>query len=361
MHRIVLFILFAMSVGFAQDTTFSGVVNNLSGSPIPGISVSLRKLGWKGATDASGSWSFPGAGVGVRERAEHALGSSGRLRVVGGRIEFSLDGHDLSGRVRDVASAGDVVQRAAPRIAAGFVDTLIYAWKGKILARTPLVVSSASGLAKRIDTAWSDDHGTPWKDTVQTYGSLRDTRDGKVYRTVSVGSQTWMAENLAYASPGSQLPGGSVDSGAKVGRVYFWDDALALPDSCRTKACSTQVIFVFAGVCPAGWHLPDTSEWRAQKRFVENDPRVGAGQNGTALKAEAGWELYGYLGKDLFGFRALWTHDGTEYWVRKESDKEYGWIMGFASDMSYGDVFSGGWKKNAQSVRCVKDMILPPP
>ena len=95
-------------------------------------------------------------------------------------------------------------------------------------------------------------YGNEWKrfygnETI-SYGKLVDERDGQIYRTVKIGNQTWMAENLNYAdsvsSPNLLQNNWCLDdkdSCAKYGRYYSWTAAV--------------------GVCPNGWHIPGFEEW----------------------------------------------------------------------------------------------------
>lgn len=109
------------------------------------------------------------------------------------------------------------------------------------------------------------------------YDTIIDSRDGQVYKIVAVGDKTWMAENLNYAynerKTSSDLASYCYDNDPKnceiYGRLYTWAaavDSLGIFSSdgegcgyksmkdCRNKGR-------IRGICPAGWHLPDSSEW----------------------------------------------------------------------------------------------------
>jgi uncharacterized protein (TIGR02145 family) len=96
-------------------------------------------------------------------------------------------------------------------------------------------------------------------------GTFTDPRDGKVYRTVRIGNQVWMAENLNYDAEGSKCYNNDPANRQKYGWLYDWETAKA--------------------VCPDGWHLPSDAEWQELVDFAGGD-RVA----GRRLKARDGWD-----------------------------------------------------------------------
>lgn len=185
------------------------------------------------------------------------------------------------------------------------------------------------------------------------YGSLYDERDGQTYKTVRIGNQIWMAENLnyAYLQPTATLDSSSwcrynePDSCANYGRRYIWSAAMdsAAIFSAAGKGfgdgvgCGTMQqpepcdprTFV-RGVCPAGWHLPTVDEWY-EFYPVTSDSDLEApcsyGFCTHGLNFEDFWSSIGYESSSAFSFRQQYS----EWGVRKDS---------------------------ALSVRCLKDTIL---
>ena len=150
------------------------------------------------------------------------------------------------------------------------------------------------------------------------YETFIDSRDGHIYKMVTIGKQTWMAENLDFASDSSACfvnsKTGLDECGLySRGRFYPWSVAVDSAGiySNNGKGCGSSVgkyitygedctpIYPMRGVCPQGWHLPDTSEWRTLFNYTNGDVLV------KALNHQA---------EDSYGFSALrlWPELGNK-------------------------------------------------
>lgn len=121
------------------------------------------------------------------------------------------------------------------------------------------------------------DTGTPGGGS--STDSFTDPRDGQTYRTVKIGNQVWMAENLNYRTDDSYCYDDEPANCRKYGRLYTWKAAL--------------------NACPSGWHLPSYEEFETLFAAVG-----GKGVAGKALKSTSGW-YNNDNGTDVYGFSAL--------------------------------------------------------
>ena len=95
------------------------------------------------------------------------------------------------------------------------------------------------------------------------YEKLIDERDGQIYRTVKIGEQTWIAENLNYADSAKYPSDLIVED---LGRLYYG----SYPVYYRTEYREVD----FADVCPEGWHVPVDSEWiESDGFFIETSAK----------------------------------------------------------------------------------------
>jgi uncharacterized protein (TIGR02145 family) len=192
-----------------------------------------------------------------------------------------------------------------------------------------------------------------------TYGCFTDERDGTKYRTVTIGSQTWMAENLNFDVFLSRCYNTIPDSCAKYGRLYGWYTAMSLPAGCNSSLCASQVQSPHRGICPSGWHVPSDAEWNTLVHYVG-----GSSTASTKLKSTTGWSSGGN-GTDDFGFSAL--PSGSSYgsnfssagssgswWSATEVDATSAWNRGMS--FSHSNVIRSGIDKGFRyALRCVED------
>ena len=193
------------------------------------------------------------------------------------------------------------------------------------------------------------------------YGELVDSRDGQTYKTVVIGSQTWMAENLNFKTDSSSCYIKEESNCAKYGRLYRWAAAVGKSESeCGYGYTCSLPSGNIQGVCPKGWHLPSKAEWKTLFNAVG-----GKSTAGKILKSTSGWNSSGN-GTDSFGFSALPAggrlSDGgyygkgnhADFWSSTESDDDdaYDVYLYYGIDDAY---LSFGSKDHWVSVRCVKD------
>ncbi|MBR3070479.1 fibrobacter succinogenes major paralogous domain-containing protein [Fibrobacter sp.] len=216
-------------------------------------------------------------------------------------------------------------------------------------------------------------------------GTLVDHRDGQTYKTVKIGKQNWMAENLRFKSPNSFCYNNADSNCTKYGRLYLWTAAL---DSVRLykdddedcgycKPCPPK--FPLRGVCPKGWHIPTETEWMTLLETVEKGT-----SSGVALKSTTGWKRcdYGHHffdrtckpggnGYDYFGFSAVpagrWNKDGGKgigesamFWSSTGYYKSAPNYMSLSAEKEKADVSycSGSdYKNDGLSVRCIQDEV----
>lgn len=220
-------------------------------------------------------------------------------------------------------------------------------------------------------------------------GSFTDERDGHVYKTVKIGPQTWMAENLNYAynEPTADLDSSSFcyedqpDSCAKYGRLYLWSAAMDSAEvfSKSSKGCCYGDTIrewdlspqwePIRGVCPEGWHMPNDFELNVLAKATKDDGEDYAGLN---LKAKGAW--YDEELDDPYGFSLLPAgfRDTLDMYLLA-GDESYLWstsvplrYYGLEDDWNYASAWKSMFKrayfgtlpytkKFGLSVRCVKN------
>jgi uncharacterized protein (TIGR02145 family) len=210
-------------------------------------------------------------------------------------------------------------------------------------------------------------------------GTFSDPRDSRSYKYVKIGTQNWMAENLAYLpsvsppSSGSDIDpyyyvygynGSTLDEAKSTtnyevyGVLYNWYAAMNGVENSKVDPSGIQ------GICPQGWHLPSIAEWQKLIDFVTTDGFKG--EVGTALKATYGWD-WELNGTDNYHFSALpggllddfgnYNHIlWAGYWWSTTTAEQKPFVQSFHLT-AYDEIayFYSQFKKSGICVRCIRD------
>jgi len=192
---------------------------------------------------------------------------------------------------------------------------------------------------------------------------MTDSRDGQTYKIITIGTQTWMAQNLNYETENSYCYNDTASYCAKYGRLYMWAVAVGkTEDACGFKHSCSLPSGDIQGVCPVGWHLPSQTEWNTL--FTAVGGQLIASK---VLKSKFGWYKNGN-GTDVFLFSALpagdryesGNFDNENYSARFWSSTENGSYDAYDVDLNYGEdkaFLNKDYKYSGYSVRCIQNDI----
>ncbi len=208
--------------------------------------------------------------------------------------------------------------------------------------------------------------------------SFEDARDSTVYQAVQIGSQCWMAENLAYLPTVSPASLGSDTSsyyyvygynGTNViaakatpnyqtyGVLYNW------PAAMNGDTSSNSVPGGIQGICPTGWHFPGDAEWDIIVNYLGGSLVAGGKMKETGTTH---WNSPNTGANNISGFSALpggyRSTNGNagnigydaNFWSSTEDSSNYAWFryLYYYSE----DVLPYSYHKGfGFSVRCIKD------
>ena len=200
-----------------------------------------------------------------------------------------------------------------------------------------------------------------------------------VFEKVKIGQQTWMVQNLNYATENSKCGGGEgTEEGdcAKYGRLYTWTDAVGKTEEACGNGHKCSLPSRVQGICPDGWHLPSQAELEALINKVntsvqekdnaglhlkansalwidyEDDNKVtqsGAGDNTSGFTALPGGQYN--VNESKFKF----SGEAAYFWSSTELSNGSAFYIGVMNDDD--EVYQGGsfGKDMMYSVRCLQD------
>ena len=179
-----------------------------------------------------------------------------------------------------------------------------------------------------------------------------DTRENKLYGLVTIGTQTWMSENLS--AKGGKCYNDAPANCDKYGMLYAWDEA--------------------KNVCPPEWRMPDDTEWATLLNYIGGTSKAGIKLK-TKDNPRASWAYYEKgkrtgNGTDDYGFSAFpggygsegkffKAEEGALWWSSTKGDSKR--ANGKYVDISF-DSDAAKWtnahKNPLYSVRCIREQAL---
>ncbi len=195
--------------------------------------------------------------------------------------------------------------------------------------------------------------------------TLKDLRDNQVYKTTTIGTQIWMAQNLNFNTADGFCYYETPENCKIYGSLYIWSAAMdsAGVFSNNSKKCGYGKLCSakepIRGICPKGWHLPSKAEFNILIEATGGDNVAG-----KVLKSSTGWESGN--GTDDFGFSA--QASGERYykgdfsnlgkcsslWSTTEENDTFVYDMYLSYDYDSA-ILTSLSKYSAQSIRCIKD------
>lgn len=231
------------------------------------------------------------------------------------------------------------------------------------------------------------DKGNPINDTRHNpvFGTMTDI-DGNLYKTIQIGNQEWMAENLktTRCSDGTPIPlvADSAAWGALATPGYCWYNNDTAHYGNTYGAIYNWHAVNTGNLAPAGWHVPDTTDWNILENYLVANGYNWDGTTDSNRVAKSMaidsfyWSFYETQGtvscdvstNNRSGLSALPGGIRTAYGEYIEIGSRACWWTSSAmpSDASGALCFniyydgvgldrSGGSKKCGTSIRCVKD------
>ncbi len=199
-----------------------------------------------------------------------------------------------------------------------------------LFAAMAVIGNSFAGIKSNASVSEVNSNSSGMKEDL-CYGTFTDPRDGKTYKTIKIGNQVWMAENLNYdAGNGTYCYDGKTSNCNQYGKLYTWEAAKR--------------------AVPQGWHLPDKTEFEQLLGYLGGE---GAAAYKELTKRECSFNVL------FVGWRSSdgnCNHLGSiaSLWSASENGTNTAWNLFVYSDIQTTSL-DNYFKVSAFSVRCLKD------
>jgi len=240
----------------------------------------------------------------------------------------------------------------------------VFTMKTEVKKENPVVNQPQ---AEQVQPATSIQSPTPSESPTKVIPVAVTDFDGNSYKTVTIGNQVWMAENLktTHFNNGDPIPN-IVDNGwstQKSAAMCFYENDLTNKDL-YGGLYNWYAMNDSRNICPTGWHIPTEADWTTLIDFLGGeelaggklkesgtmhwaDPNQGA-TNESGFAALPGGGRYDIGKFDLKGYFGLW---GTS----PENDSNRVWYRSLDWNSSKILNHHDGSKGGAGSIRCVRN------
>lgn len=201
-----------------------------------------------------------------------------------------------------------------------------------------------------------------------SYGTINDV-DGNSYKTIKIGNQTWMAENLRTTRYNNGIAIPNITNTTQwmnaTSNAWCYYNNESTNNNIYGKLYNGYVINNNNNVCPAGWHVPSDAEWKILESFLGGYEIAGGKMKSVGVQY---WTDPNFKATNSSGFSAMpggqryWT-DGTfngitnsgSWWSSTESGSIHSAITRNIAHNVEINTTMGQLKKLGVSIRCIKD------
>jgi uncharacterized protein (TIGR02145 family) len=185
--------------------------------------------------------------------------------------------------------------------------------------------------------------------------------EGNVYKTVTIGNQVWMAENLKTTKYNDGTNITMAAGNLPTTEAYFYyDNDISNKDI--YGALYNWYAVNTAKLCPTGWHVPNNAEWQTLTDYLGGfyvaggkmkeegynhwlAPNTGATNESGFTALPGGWAIHAYMGESAY------FSSSSEY----ETNNSWSYYLNLFYNSSAGGIGGATFKEYGYSVRCLKN------